>query len=145
MRTACLVLVLACCRVLAGERSAPVNYVLHCSGCHGMDGNGHESAGVPDFRDAVAAFAMDEEGRTYLLHVPGIVNASLTDEEISAVLNYVMDHWGGKALGSGFVRFTAQESAERRARRVSDVVAFRRQIAARLNGEGIPTAGYPWP
>jgi len=127
----------------AAERSAAVNYVLHCSGCHGMDGSGHESAGIPDFRAAVGAFAMDPEGRTYLLHVPGIVNASMTDAEIAGVLNYVMDRWSAEK--GRFARFTAEEAGERRAHKVSDVVALRRQIAARLNAEGIRTAAYPWP
>ena len=122
-----------------------MNYVLRCSGCHGMDGSGHAAAGVPDFRDSVGAFAMDEEGRTYLLHVPGIVNASLSDREISAVINFVMDNWGGTSLQPGFARFNPQEVAVRRAQPVTDVVRFRRQIVDRLQARGIRTARYPWP
>jgi cytochrome c553 len=145
MRSCVALLLLALSQAHAAERSPSVNYVLRCSGCHGTDGSGHESVGVPDFRDAVGAFAMDEEGRTYLLHVPGIVNSSLSDAEVAAVLNYVMDQWAGKSLGAGFVRFTPQESAERRTRPVIDVVLFRRQVVARLCGQGIYTAAYPWP
>jgi cytochrome c553 len=141
----CLAFVLALSQVHAAERSPTVNYVLRCSGCHGMDGSGHESAGVPDFRGAVGAFASDEQGRTYLLHVPGIVNSSLSNAEIAAVLNYVMEQWAGDSLGAGFVRFTPKEAAERRAEPVSDVVVFRRRIVERLGGEGIHTANYPWP
>jgi len=110
-----------------------------------MDGGGHESAGVPDLRDYVGAFAMDEDGRTYLLHVPGIVNASLSDREICAVINYVLDNWGGTSLQPGFARFTPQEVAVRRAQPVTDVVRFRRQIVGRLHARGIRTADYPWP
>ena len=110
-----------------------------------MDGSGHEVAGVPDFRDYVGAFAMDEDGRTYLLHVPGIVNASLSDLEIGAVINYVMDNWAGNSLQSGFVRFTPREVAARRTLPVTDVVLFRRQIVHRLQANNIRTADYPWP
>jgi mono/diheme cytochrome c family protein len=145
MRWRFAVLLLALAQAHAAERSPFVNYVLRCSGCHGADGSGHESAGVPDFRDAVGAFVADEEGRTYLLHVPGIVNSSLTDAEIAAVLNYVMDQWAGTSLRPEFVHFTPQEAAERRARPVSDVVLLRRRVVARLSGQGIHTAAYPWP
>jgi hypothetical protein len=136
----------ACCTAAwAGDRPASVNYVLRCAGCHGMDGSGHESAGVPDFRDYVGAFALDEDGRTYLLHVPGIVNASLSDREICAVINYVMDNWGGTSLRPGFTRFTPREVAVLQARPVTDVVRLRRQIVDRLHARGILTAHYPWP
>jgi hypothetical protein len=129
----------------AAERSASANYILRCSGCHGMDGSGHEPAGIPDFRDYIGAFSMDDEGRTYVLHVPGIANASLSDREISAVMNYVMTTWGGTSLRPGFVAFTPEEVAARRARPVADVVGFRRQIVERLHAGGIRTANYPWP
>ena len=129
-----------------GERPAAVNYVLHCSGCHGVDGSGHETAGVPNFRESVGFFATDEEGRIYLLHVPGVINSNLSNAEIAAVLNYVVEQWAGSSTGRKFVRFTAGEVAERRVRSVSDVVRLRRQIALRLlQREGIQTAIYPWP
>ena len=128
-----------------GGRSAAVNFVLHCSGCHGIDGSGYESAGVPNFRNSIEFFAIDEEGRTYLLHVPGLVNTNLSDTEIAEVLNYVVKQWSGTSTAGMFIRFTPAEVAERRARSVSDVVRLRRQIASRLRQEGLRTANYPWP
>jgi cytochrome c553 len=140
---ACALLYFSPGRVAA--RSAPVNYILRCSGCHGMDGSGNTPAGIPDFRNYIGAFARDDEGRTYILHVPGIVNASLSDDEISAVINYVVTTWAGTSLRTGFVAFTAQEVAARRVRPVADVVRFRRRIVERLHAAGIQTAAYPWP
>ena len=110
-----------------------------------MDGSGNELARIPDFRGYIGAFAADEDGRTYVLRVPGVVNTSLSDSEISAVINYVMNTWGGSSLRHDFVAFTAQEVEARRARPVADVVSFRRQIVERLHASGIPTADYPWP
>lgn len=129
----------------AAERSASANFILRCSGCHGMDGSGTTVGGVPDFRNYIGAFATDDDGRTYVLRVPGVVNASLSDSEISAVINYVMWAWGGTSLLPSFVAFTPEEVAARRTRAVGDIVRFRRQIVGRLSTAGIQTAEYPWP
>lgn len=129
----------------AGELQPRTNYILRCTGCHGMDGAGSPVGGIPDFRNYVGAFAGDDEGRTYILHVPGVIGASLTDNEIAGVLNFIMATWAGTSLPAGYTPFTAAEVTERRARRVDDVVAFRRTIVARLSAAGVQTAGYPWP
>jgi cytochrome c553 len=128
----------------AAERTASVNFILHCSGCHGTDGHGLGGS-IPDFSNFIGAFAHEDDGRTYLLHVPGVIGANLSDGEIAAVINYVMKAWGGTSLEPGFTEFTAEEVALRRARHVEDVVVFRRQIVERLTAAGIATAPYPWP
>lgn len=131
---------------LSAGHSASSNFVQYCSGCHGQDGGGGGvNSGVPDFRNFVGAFAGDDGGRTYVLHVPGVVNTSLDDAEIAAVINYLMRTWGGTSLPVDFVEFTADEVSTRRARTVPDVVALRRQVALRLSANGIATADYPWP
>lgn len=129
----------------AGELQPRTNYILRCTGCHGMDGAGSPVGGIPDFRNYVGAFAGDDEGRTYILHVPGVIGASLTDNEIAGVINFIMATWAGSSLPAGHTPFTAAEVTERRARPVEDVVVFRRAIVARLSAAGVQTAGYPWP
>ncbi|WP_029009467.1 c-type cytochrome [Azospirillum halopraeferens] len=129
----------------AAELKPRTNYILRCTGCHGMDGAGLPAGGIPDFRDSVGAFTGDDEGRTYLLHVPGVIGAGLTDREIAAVLNFIMDTWAGRSLPDDFRPFTGGEVTERRARPVEDVVVLRRSIVARLRERGVETADYPWP
>ncbi|TPE51892.1 c-type cytochrome [Amaricoccus solimangrovi] len=124
----------------AGPISPHASYALHCSGCHTMSGGGAPEAGIPDFRNSVGNIAGSEAGRTYMMHVPGVVSAGLTDAEIAEVMNYVLDAWG-----AGASPFTAAEVTRRRAVAVGDVVAERRRVAAELSGAGIPTAQYPWP
>jgi cytochrome c553 len=131
---------------VSADHSASSNFIQYCSGCHGQDGRGGGvNSGIPDFRNFVGAYASDDGGRTYVLHVPGVVNTSLDDAEIAAVINYVMKTWGGTSLRAGFIPFTAREVTSRRARSVPDVVALRRQIVQRLHANGISTAQYPWP
>jgi mono/diheme cytochrome c family protein len=132
--------------VQSAGRAASSNYVQYCSGCHGLDGRGAgANSGIPDFRNFVGAFASDDCGRTYVLHVPGVVNTSLGNAEMAALINYLMRTWGGTSLSADFVEFTAAEVQTRRAYYVPDVVSLRRQIVERLQANGIATAPYPWP
>lgn len=134
------VLFAGCMPALAGAGSPRVSYVLNCSGCHGMTGEGTPSAGIPTFPGSVGHIADSDIGRTYMMHVPGIVSASLSDAEIAAVVNYVLDAWG-----DGAPHFTAEEVTRRRSIPVPDVVAFRRDVVAELAGQGVTIADYPWP
>ncbi|MGH7291646.1 MAG: c-type cytochrome, partial [Myxococcota bacterium] len=63
------------------HRSPEVNYMLHCQGCHRPDGSGVPGA-VPDLRDEVARFLATDDGRAFLIRVPGVANAPLSDREL---------------------------------------------------------------
>ena len=142
---AALILCLAAGQAGAEGYNARTNYMLRCTGCHGMDGAGSEQAGIPDFRGYVGSFARSEPGRTYLMHVPGVVNSSLSDGEIAAVMNYVMESYAGASKAADAAPFTPEEVAVLRAAPVADVVALRREVVAACTQEGGPVAGYPWP
>lgn len=86
----------------------------------------------------------DSMGRTYVTHVPGIAGSGLTDRQIADVLNYVVATYSGEAP-SGDARFTAAEVTRLRAQPVTDVVALRRSVVARLAKTGVKPAPYPWP
>lgn len=122
--------------------SARFNYLLRCSGCHDQDGSGLPKAGIPALPGYIDAFAGDEQGRTYIVHVPGVSSTGLNSAEIAAVLNYVIDQWGDP---SRIKPFTEAEVERRQAEPVSDVVAYRRDIVARLKDQGVAIADYPWP
>jgi hypothetical protein len=129
-----------------GPRSPAPIFIQYCSGCHGLNGDGGgATSGIPKFRDFVGAFAGDELGRTYVLHVPGIANTGLDADTIAAVVNYVMTTWGGASLPQQFRAFTKMEVETRRRYPVSDIVALRREVVVRLRAKGIATATYPWP
>ncbi|ODT47712.1 hypothetical protein [Devosia sp. 63-57] len=145
VRSALAVLLLACAPALGAERSAPVNYVLRCLGCHLQDGTGLPAAGIPDFVGMVGVFTGNEEARRYLLHVPGVINSGLSDNETAALLNYIMDTYAGDSMPDGAAPFTAEEVGVLKAQDVGNVVAYRRRIAAALEAEGYVVADYPWP
>lgn len=129
----------------AWAQSAHIDYMLKCSGCHGADGSGSPDRGIPDFRGYVDGFGRTEAGRTYVMHVPGVVNSSLPNARIAAVINYVMASFGAPGTKADIPPFTGEEVDRLRAVPVPDVVAYRREVAAELVKAGIPVAGYPWP
>lgn len=124
----------------AGGVTPHTSYALHCSGCHTMSGEGSPDAGIPTFIGSVGTIAGSDIGRTYMMHVPGVISAGLSDEGIAEVMNYILDVWG-----DGAPHFTAAEVTTRRAVPVRDVVAYRRQVVAELGREGLAIADYPWP
>lgn len=124
-----------------GNYNATTNYMLRCAGCHGVSGMGTTNAGVPPFPDSVGHIAALDEGRTYMLHVPGVISSSLSNEQIAGVLNYIVDRWSDEPVE----HFTTEEVERRRAADVPDIVAARRVVVDTLLAQGISVAEYPWP
>ena len=65
---------------------ARVDYMLHCSGCHGMDGMGKPERGIPRFAGQIGYFQQLAEGRAFIMQVPGLLSARLSDERAAAVV-----------------------------------------------------------
>ncbi|WP_336268517.1 c-type cytochrome [Vreelandella arctica] len=128
---------------LKSGRSPHVNYSLHCAGCHGQNGTGVEHAGIPPFPGFINRFFEDEEGRLYLMHVPGVVGAGMPNNDIASVMNYLVDRWGQADQKVNY--FTEEEVDNLRSQEVADVVELRRSITQRLASEGVELPEYPWP
>ncbi|MBU2654750.1 c-type cytochrome [Acidomonas methanolica] len=120
-------------------------YLLKCSGCHLADGEGMPSQGIPNFIGQVGMFAGIPEGRVYIMHVPGVIGSSLSDREISTVLNYIMKNFAGQSFQAGSKLFTADEVARLRAENIGNVVEYRRKVANILASRGLTAPAYPWP
>ena len=118
------------------ERRARLDYILHCSGCHEMDGAGHPAFGIPDFRDQVGHYLRLPAGRAYLLQVPGLLNAGLSDERAAAVTNYVLSRFSGASLPVEFRIYSAEEAKRFRELRPADILAQRRRLLAQLSALG---------
>ena len=125
--------------------SPEVTYMLHCSGCHGLSGAGNPAGGIPPFRDKVGVFSHLAEGRRYVANVPGVVGSSLNAAEIAEVLNYVMDTWAGPSLARAFIPFDEAEVAAYLRDPVADPVVLRREVAKKLEAQGLSVPEYPWP
>ena len=119
-------------------------YLIHCSGCHRADGSGSLRGGIPDLRGYVGSFGRVDNGRTYLMHVPGVVGSGLDNADIAAVMNYIFERWADAPASDPVPLFTAAEVAQLRKRSVPDVVKARRRVVHELKARDLPVAAYPW-
>ena len=95
-------------------------FVLHCAGCHRLDGSGVPGL-APSLHD-LAKLAALPEGRAYLVRVPGVAQAPLPDDELAALLNWIVTELGD---ASGFDRYRAAEVSEWRAQPLRDPLKAR--------------------
>ncbi len=68
----------------AAERD---DFVLHCAGCHKMDGAGSD---VVPALDEVGTVYNRAGGREYLASVPGVAQAPLSDQRLADLLNWLI-------------------------------------------------------
>jgi len=96
--------------------TAESDYVEHCSGCHGMQGNS-APAEIPVLRDRVGYFMCTKEGRDYLIRLPNVAYSAITDnQELADMMNFVVFGLGGNSAPKGTRPFTAPEVRRLRAK-----------------------------
>ncbi len=104
-----------------------LDYVLNCSGCHHRDGSGVPGA-VPPLA-GIGRFLRTAEGRSYLVAVPGVAQAPLSDERLAALLDWLVERIDGYPPEP---RYRAAEVAAARARPLRNAEEERRRILAAI-------------
>ncbi len=105
------------------------DYLLNCAGCHQSNGSG--SATVPSLR-GLSALHNTSATRAYLIRVPGVAQAPLSDERLAALMNWLLTRFTGKAP---VPRYTAREVSNLRKTPFLDPRAERaRLLQARISG-----------
>jgi mono/diheme cytochrome c family protein len=117
-------------------------FVAHCAVCHQAQGQGIPGM-YPPLADSAGDLARSKDGREYLAHVlsfglngPIMVRgaryngfmqswAALSDEEIAALLNYVLTAFNASMLPKDFKRFSAREVRQDRARPMTSSEVYR--------------------
>ncbi len=97
----------------AGSYSPRTNYILMCQGCHLADGAGTPEK-VPALKNEVGRFLRVAGGREYLIQVPGTSQSPLTDKEVAAVLNWILENFSSTELPAEFTPYTTAEVARYR-------------------------------
>ena len=90
------------------EKRAHMNWMLQCQGCHQPDATGSAN-GAPNMAGEVARFLGVEGGREYLMRVPGVANAGLSNDQLAELLNWVLATYDATHLPNDFVPYTAEE------------------------------------
>ena len=119
------------------------NYMLRCVGCHTSAGVSPPLGRIPGLKDTVGHFARAPEGRRYLANVPGIVSAQLSPAETAALLNWLIETYGGASVPADYRPFTAEEVKALRSPAPDDVMRLRAAARARLAEQGYHIDAYP--
>lgn len=109
----------------ASEPGPEEDYVLHCSGCHRLDGSGAPGI-APDLRE-VGALLAARGGRAYLARVPGVAQAPLDDVRLARLLNFVLREL---AAAPALPPYAAGEVGRLRRRPLRDAHAARARLGA---------------
>lgn len=121
-------------QALAHDASAQarIDYLLHCSGCHGQDGMGNPAKGIPQFANQVGHFLRLKEGRAFLMQVPGLLSARLPDDRAAAVTTYIVQTYAGPSLPPDFRPYSSLEAKQYKDARPADVIGKRNALYAEL-------------
>ncbi len=111
------------------------DYVEHCSGCHGMQGDS-APAEIPVLRNRVGYFLCTREGRDYLIRLPNVAFSPIDDnQELADMMNFVVFGLGGASAPRSAKPFTAAEVARLRgaALATQSLIAARARIVEALS------------
>lgn len=120
--------------------SAATNYQLQCLGCHLSHGEGAPRNDTPRMTGFVGNFLRVEGGREFLVRVPGVAQAALSDAQIAELLNWILDPAHGMAGAStpaDFRPYSAEEVGQVRRQAILNLPATRAELIARMREQGI--------
>lgn len=112
--------------VLPKVTGAAEDYSRHCQGCHGH--LGESVVEVPRLKGRVGLFTHSSEGRAYLVQVPNVLQAHLSDARLAALLNWMLHEYSGAELPAAFAPYTETEVARARTHRLGSVIDRRREV-----------------
>lgn len=119
----------------SSEAHWATQFLLHCSGCHGANGAGVGS--VPDLRGNLGHFLATPEGRRFVLQVPGVANARMSDADLAQLTNWMVRRFAPETMPQDFRPYDADEVRAARGAVPADVTGERRRVVAALRERGL--------
>jgi cytochrome c553 len=126
------------CTILPSNAASPPavtrsNYLLGCGGCHGYEGVSNSRL-VPTLKGLVGYYLNTAEGRDYLPRLPNVAFSTLSDQELAAVLNYLVFDLGESSAPRGARPYAAAEVGRLRKRPLTEIALhpYRRQLVDAL-------------
>ncbi len=108
------------------QADAEESYILHCGGCHMLDGRGAPPE-VPGLRE-LGAIVQVPGGRPYLVQVPGASQAPITNRELTIIVNYILQKFNADAIPDDYPPLTEQEVAAARVLTLNDPLKTRAEL-----------------
>lgn len=101
------------------------------------DGRGGKD--VPDMRQHVGFFLKTQQGREYLIRVPGSANSALNNHDLADLMNWMLVEFGKDSVPENFKPYTAEEVGALRTQPLMEVSNYRQSLLKSLelttNGE----------
>ena len=119
-----LVVLLMLLSVPALAKSPRTNYLLYCSGCHLVNGEG-KHPNVPTLHGELGLMLAVPEMRDYLVQIPGAAQAPIDDAELTDVINWVLEQWNKETLPENFKSLTLEEVSRARQEILADPLQYR--------------------
>jgi len=91
------------------------------------DGGGHAPV-VPSLHGVPGRMAATAAGRDYLIRVPGVAQAPVSDATLAAILNWMLSEFSRDTLPDDFAPFTADEVGESRGMLLPDPLSLRAKL-----------------
>jgi hypothetical protein len=101
-----------------------INYLLYCTGCHGISGSG-SPPNVPTLVDELGRMLEVKEMRNYLVQIPGAATAPISDAELTEVINWILREFNADTLPTNFEPFSFEEVSEARRSVLADPLKYR--------------------
>lgn len=122
-------LVAAAALAVAGSANADphADYLLYCRGCHLANGEGVPPE-VPTLVNELGRLLASAEGREYIVRVPGVSQTAMNDQDLAAMLNWVMTEFNSDTLPDNFKPYSAEEVGEARKKVLQDPLRTRAKI-----------------
>lgn len=98
---------------VANPARARQNWMLSCQGCHRADATGTPQT-TPTMAGFVAKFLHVPGGREYLVRVPGVATAALSDADLTEVVNWSLVRFDAANIPADFKPYTTAEVARLR-------------------------------
>lgn len=102
--------ILACLPVCvsADDVQAKVDYLIHCQGCHLPEAVG-VAGKVPRMKNFLGYYLHSEDGRRFIVQVPGAATANLDDARLADLMNWLLLRYSKAELPYDFEPYTAAE------------------------------------
>ena len=123
--------------VLAGvqaeinEDRARYHYQMFCQGCHTPDGSGVNA--VPPLKGMMGVFLRSQNGREFMVRVPGSATSKLDDMQLAEVLNWCIENFSSDSLVNGeYLPYTAEEVGRLRQSPLQEIDNTRAAVLAEI-------------
>lgn len=109
------------------------NWMLSCQGCHRADATGTPRT-TPTMAGFVAKFLHLPGGREYLVRVPGVATAALSDADLAEVVNWSLVRFDPTNVPADFKPYTPAEVGQLRRKPLrAEAMAVRAGMVARMS------------